>query len=83
MWFNLITNSNMYAEGIIEIICEEHLAQFLESSQASVMFCHIPLNSPWMLLTFTYNLFSIFCVSEDSHGMENQILRVIIIHSKS
>lgn len=25
MWFNLIVNSNMYAEGIIDTICEEHL----------------------------------------------------------
>ena len=73
----------MYAEGIIETICEEHLAHFLEYIQASVMFPHIPLNSPWMLLTFMYNLSSIFRVSEDSHGMENQILQVIIIHSKS
>lgn len=72
----------MYAEGIIEIICEEHPTHFLEYIQASVMFSHIPLNSPWMLLTFTYNLFSIFCVREDSLGMGNQIRQVIIIHSK-
>lgn len=72
----------MYAEGIIEIIREEHPTHFLEYIQASVMFPHIPLNSPWMLLTFTYNLFSIFCVCEDSHGMGNQIRQVITIHSK-
>lgn len=82
MWFKLITNSNMYAEGIIEIIREEHPTHFLEYIQASVMFPHIPLNSPWMLLTFAYNLFSIFCVCEDSHGMGNQIRQVITIHSK-
>lgn len=28
MWFNLITNSNMYGEGIIEITYKEHLAHF-------------------------------------------------------
>lgn len=82
MWLNLITNSNMYAEGIIEIVCEENTTHFLEYFQASVMFSHIPLNSPWMLLTFTYNLFSIFCVREDSHGMGNQIWQEIIIHSE-
>lgn len=83
MWFNLITNCNMYAEGIIEIICEEHLAYFLEYIQPTRMFPHIPLNFPRMMLTFRYNLFSIFCVSEDSHGMENQILQVITIYCKS
>lgn len=41
MWLNLKTNSNMYAEGIIEIICEEHQEHFLEYIQTAIMFSHI------------------------------------------
>lgn len=41
MWFHLKTNSNMYAKGIIEIICGEHLAHFLEYIQTTIMFSHI------------------------------------------
>lgn len=61
----------MYAEGITET-CEENLAHFLEYIQAKIMFSHISLYSPWRMLTFTHNLFSIFCVSEDSRGTETK-----------
>lgn len=41
MQFHLKMNSNMYAKGIIEIICEEYLVHFLEYIQTTIMFSHI------------------------------------------